>query len=121
MQIGLETDTDALDERIKLRTHQMIERGFVAEVEHLCHKYGRDLPLLNTLGYAEIKQYLAGEISLPEAIAETILHTRQFAKRQRTWFRKESKINWFDANSDRLLDETSQLIKDFLTANCELL
>ena len=114
LQLGLETDTDALDKRIELRTHKMIERGLVSEVEQLCRKYGRNLPLLNTLGYAEIKEYLAGDISLTEAIADTILHTRQFAKRQRTWFRKNTEINWFDANSDRLIDETWQLIKDFL-------
>jgi tRNA dimethylallyltransferase len=114
LQIGLDSATDAKEERIRVRTHQMIAQGFVAEVEQLCHKYGQDLPLLNTLGYAEIKQYLAGEISLEKAIAVIILHTRQFAKRQRTWFRKDADINWFDANSDSLVDDTWQLIQNFL-------
>ncbi len=65
----------------------MIADGLVAEVEYLCQKYGADLSLLNTLGYQEIKQYLAGDISLDEAKELIVLHTRQFAKRQRTWFR----------------------------------
>ncbi|VEP13510.1 tRNA dimethylallyltransferase [Hyella patelloides LEGE 07179] len=114
LQIGLDSETSALDYRIKIRTQQMIERGFVIEVEQLCQKYGTDLPLLNTLGYAEIKQYLAGDLNLQEAIFETILHTRQFAKRQRTWFRGDRHINWFNTNSDSLLDDIWQLLQDFL-------
>jgi tRNA dimethylallyltransferase len=117
LQIGLDCATAALEERIKTRTHQMIARGLVAEVEQLCHKYGRDLPLLNTLGYGEIKKYLAVEISLETAIAEIIVHTRQFAKRQRTWFRKDTDINWFDASSDSLVDDTWQLIQNFLATH----
>lgn len=114
LQIGLDCDVDALDRRIAIRTHQMIAAGFVAEVEKLSHKYQPDLPLLNTLGYSEIKQYLAGDVTLEQAIADTILHTRQFAKRQRTWFKKNTKINWFNANSETLIDDTWQLIEDFL-------
>jgi tRNA dimethylallyltransferase len=114
LQLGLDCEMDALDERISIRTQHTIERGFIAEVEHLCQKYGTDLPLLNTLGYAEIKQYLAGEIDLQQAIADTILHTRQFAKRQRTWFRGDDDIHWFNANSNTLVDDTWQLIQSFL-------
>lgn len=114
LQLGLDCETNALDRRISIRTQQMIERGFITEVEHLCQKYGTDLPLLNTLGYAEIKQYLAGEIDLQQAIADTILHTRQFAKRQRTWFRGDDDIHWFNANSNTLVDDTWQLIQSFL-------
>jgi tRNA dimethylallyltransferase len=104
VQIGLECDPQRLDDRIRQRTHQMIEAGLVAEVETLCQKYGMDLPLLATLGYGEIKQYLAGEISLPEATELTVLHTRQFAKRQRTWFRQHPEIQWFDADRSDLVD-----------------
>ena len=75
---------DALTDRIRQRTVQMVDHGFVEEVAALCATYGADLPLLNTLGYQEMKRYLAGDDSLEEAIAQTILHTRQFAKRQRT-------------------------------------
>ena len=114
LQLGLDCDPNALDERISIRTQQMLERGFITEVEHLCHKYGTDLPLLDTLGYAEIKQYLAGKIDLQQAIADTNLHTRQFAKRQRTWFRGDDDIHWFDANSNTLVDDTWQLIQSFL-------
>ncbi len=111
LQIGLTCEnTEAFDCRIKTRTQAMIDRGFVEEVEQLCQKYGCDLPLLETLGYQEIKQYLAGDISLDEAIQLTILHTRQFAKRQRTWFRAVPEIQWFDADNPNLLEQVLQTI-----------
>lgn len=105
LQIGLDCDLDLLELRIKKRTEIMLNQGLVKEVEYLINKYGEDLPLLNTLGYAEIKQYLLGEISLLETKDLIVLHTRQFAKRQRTWFKADSNIHWFDANSQNLLKE----------------
>jgi tRNA dimethylallyltransferase len=114
LQIGLDCEVDKLDQRIATRVQQMIEQGLVQEVDTLCQKYGTDLPLLNTLGYAEIKQYLAGKIDLSEAIALTITHTRQFAKRQRTWFRKNKQINWFDNTSPDLVEQVWQKIQEFV-------
>jgi tRNA dimethylallyltransferase len=105
LQIGLDcTDLDILTQRIQQRTHQMIELGWEAEVRYLGDKYGWDLPLLNTLGYGEMRQYIRGEISLDDATGLTILHTRQFAKRQRTWFRAIPEIEWFDSDDPILLD-----------------
>ena len=57
LQIGLDCNVSHLDNRIARRTESMVKDGFVEEVEYLGQKYGRDLPLLNTLGYQEIKQY----------------------------------------------------------------
>lgn len=114
LQIGLDcTDLDILTLRIKKRTHQMIELGWEAEVRYLGDKYGWDLPLLNTLGYAEMRQYILGEIRLEDAIDLTILHTRQFAKRQRTWFRGIPEIEWFDSNDPILLDRVWNRITSF--------
>ncbi len=115
LQIGLDCDVQRLDNRIHQRTEQMIADGLVAEVECLCQKYGADLPLLNTLGYQEIKQYLAGEISLDTAKELIILHTRQFAKRQRTWFRAYPKIEWFDADAPHLLDHVWRRVQEFIS------
>jgi tRNA dimethylallyltransferase len=105
LQIGLDCEPDALARRIEQRTAQMMADGFVEEVEQLCQKYGTDLPLLNTLGYQEIKQYLAGQVSLAEAEAAIVLHTRQFAKQQRTWFRADPTIEWFDADAPDLVTQ----------------
>jgi tRNA dimethylallyltransferase len=91
----------------------MLAAGWEAEVKALCEKYGSDLPLLNTLGYQEMKQYLAGDICLSEAKDLTVLHTRQFAKRQRTWFRMYPEIEWFDADNPDLLELVWQRIQQF--------
>jgi tRNA dimethylallyltransferase len=114
LQIGLDCDSHDLTNRIAQRTQKMITDGLVAEVESLCQKYGSDLPLLNTLGYQEIKQYLAGNISLDEARELTVLHTRQFAKRQRTWFRAYPQIEWFDVQHPDLLEKAWQRVQEFL-------
>lgn len=116
LQIGLDCEPAHLTNRIARRTEKMIADGLVAEVESLCQKYGTDLALLNTLGYQEIKQYLTGEISLEKAKELTVLHTRQFAKRQRTWFRAYPEIEWFDAESPNLLESVWQRLQAFMTA-----
>ncbi|MBW4418193.1 MAG: tRNA (adenosine(37)-N6)-dimethylallyltransferase MiaA [Myxacorys californica WJT36-NPBG1] len=115
LQIGLESSI--LDQRIEKRTAQMIEMGFETEVRMLCEKYGEDLPLLNTLGYSEMKQYLRGDVSLAEAARLIVLHTRQFAKRQRTWFRSDQTIEWFDSDSPDVLEQVWQRFTQFLQAH----
>ncbi|NET52842.1 MAG: tRNA (adenosine(37)-N6)-dimethylallyltransferase MiaA, partial [Merismopedia sp. SIO2A8] len=68
LQIGLDCgNPEQLQHRIAHRTQQMIQDGLVSEVETLCHRYGLDLPLLKTLGYREIAQFLVGDLSLLEA------------------------------------------------------
>ncbi|MFN6561491.1 MAG: tRNA (adenosine(37)-N6)-dimethylallyltransferase MiaA [Nostoc sp. ChiSLP01] len=116
LQIGLDCNVEKLGSRIQQRTEQMIANGLAGEVKYLCQKYGADLPLLNTLGYQEIKQYLASDISLHEAKELTVLHTRQFAKRQRTWFRAYPQIEWFNADDFDLLEKVWQRINKFI--NC---
>src|SRR4028119_798888 len=114
LQIGLDCDPSDLTRRIEQRTEQMLAAGWEAEVKSLCQKYGSDLPLLDTLGYREMKQYLAGDISLSEAKDLTVLHTRQFAKRQRTWFRAYPEIEWFDADRPDLLEAVWQRVQEFI-------
>ncbi|MEB3337613.1 MAG: tRNA (adenosine(37)-N6)-dimethylallyltransferase MiaA [Leptolyngbyaceae bacterium] len=112
LQIGLDCpDAQALTQRIAHRTEQMLALGLVDEVKALIAQYGADLPLLETLGYREIKQYLAEEVSLAAAQELIVVHTRQFAKRQRTWFRADPEIEWFDADQPDLLDQVWQRIQ----------
>jgi tRNA dimethylallyltransferase len=115
LHIGLDCpDTGKLRQRIARRAQQMVADGFVDEVESLCQKYGAELPLLNTLGYAELKQYVAGKTSLDIALEQTIVHTRQFAKRQRTWFRAVPEIEWFDADEPDLVDQVGRRVDQFI-------
>ena len=114
LQICLDSDAEHLDVRIRNRTEQMIADGLVREVEYLCQKYGTDLSLLNTLGYQEIKQYLTGEISLDEAKELIVLHTRQFAKRQRTWFRQSPNLEYVNMDNPDLLETVWRRINEFV-------
>ncbi|NES82561.1 MAG: tRNA (adenosine(37)-N6)-dimethylallyltransferase MiaA [Moorea sp. SIO2B7] len=115
LQIGLECqDSETITQRIAQRTDQMLAAGFVAEVETIVQKYGWNLPLLDTLGYREFKDYLAGNLSLEQARDLTVVHTRQFAKRQRTWFKAYPEIEWFDADCPDLLEKVWQRIEGFL-------
>ena len=88
-----------LKARIASRTRGLFAAGLVAETEALIGRYGAELPLLNTIGYAEAKQQLAGELSETEAIALCEQRTRQFAKRQRTWFRRRHAPIWLEERS----------------------
>jgi len=114
LQICLDSNAAHLDVRIRKRTEQMIADGLVGEVEYLCQKHGTNLSLLNTLGYQEIKQYLTGEINLEEAIDLIALHTRQFAKRQRTWFRQSPNIEYIDMDNPDLLESIWRRINEFI-------
>jgi len=115
LHIGLDyADSATLARRIEQRTEQMLATGWASEVEALCQKYGFDLPLLDTLGYREIKQYLAGELSLSQTKDLIVLHTRQFAKRQRTWFRGYPEIEWFNAEQPDLLEQVWQRVQEFI-------
>jgi tRNA dimethylallyltransferase len=112
--IGLNTDRTKLYDRINDRVDQMILAGLVEEVTNL--KEFKDLNALKTVGYSEIFNYLEGNILLPEAIEKIKQNTRNFAKRQLTWFRKYPKIEWFEPSDlknitktiDRLFDEPYQ-------------
>ena len=115
IQIGLDCSSEELKKRIVQRTKKMIDMGLIEEVEKIVNKYGWDLPLLKTLGYAEIVDYLQGKLSLAEAEQEIISHTRQFAKRQRTWFRAYPEIEWFDTTSSNLVEKVLAKLEYILT------
>ena len=114
LYIGLSCEPDLLRSRITTRVHQMIEAGLIEEVEGIIEQYGLDLPLLKTLGYAEVQQYLGQEIALEEAIALTVQRTCQFAKRQRTWFRKEPQIEWFEVGDLNLEEKVLERVDTFI-------
>jgi tRNA dimethylallyltransferase len=117
LQIGLEvSDLDRQTMLIQRRTETMIEQGWVEEVKQIIQCYGPDLPLLKTLGYAELSHYLREDWGLEAAIAAIVLHTRQFAKRQRTWFRADQSIHWFDALDEHLDGKVGDCVESFLSA-----
>jgi len=92
--IGLTAEREVIYDRINRRVDIMMEQGLLQEVQALVAR--KDLNALNTVGYKEIFQYLEGKYSLEEAVAEIKKNSRRFAKRQLTWFRKNTDIQWFD-------------------------
>ena len=97
VKIGLELSKEELHRNIHTRVDKMIEAGLVEEVKKLSPY--KNLNALQTVGYAEIFDYLDGKISIELATELIKNHTRQYAKRQITWFKKDKDINWTDAKS----------------------
>jgi len=93
IKIGLELDRDELYQRIDARMDAMIERGLVEEAKYFFSK--RALHALQTVGYREIFDYLEGKYSKEEAIRLLKRNSRRYAKRQLTWFKRDSEIHWF--------------------------
>jgi len=100
---GLMMNRDKLYERINNRVDSMIETGLLEEAQTLLPF--RNLNALNTVGYKEIFEYFDGKISLEKAIEDIKTHTRRYAKRQFTWFKKDKNINWIDIdNNENFID-----------------
>lgn len=98
--IGLQVTPDLLAQRIDRRVDDMLSKGLVYEVETLLEKgFRKGLTAPQAIGYKEIVAYLDGETTLDEAVAKIKTATRRYAKRQRTWYRKDSRINWIPADS----------------------
>lgn len=106
VQIGLAVDRDLLKQRLAHRVHRMVEAGLIEEVRRLDAaglRRGRTAP--RALGYAQFLRVIDGESDIPGAAEETIVATRQFARRQLTWFRADPRIHWLDWEHPRLLEE----------------
>lgn len=94
IKIGLTADRKILYNRINLRVDLMLEQGLLDEVKELLPY--KNLNALQTVGYRELFSYFEGNNSLDSAIEEIKKNTRRFAKRQGTWFRKDTEIQWFN-------------------------
>lgn len=94
IKIGLNINRVELYARINSRVDEMVKTGLVDEVKNLLPY--RKLNALNTVGYSEVFDALDGKIPLEQAIENIKQNTRRFAKRQLTWFRKDTGITWFE-------------------------
>ncbi len=100
--IFINRERNELYQRIDQRVDAMVREGFQQEVESLLARgYSPGLKSMNSLGYRQFIQYLAGKTSLETAISLMKQETRNYAKRQLTWFRKEPVALWVDASGDR--------------------
>lgn len=93
IKIGLELPKEELHQRIHTRIDQMMQAGQLEEVKGLVPY--KHLNALQTVGYKELFEYLEGTISLEKAVDQIKTNTRQYAKRQMTWFKKDEEMKWF--------------------------
>jgi tRNA dimethylallyltransferase len=111
--VGLFVERADLGPRIERRVRQMMDDGFLDEVRALRSRpAGWSRTAAQALGYRELASHLDGESTLEEAVAETVVRTRQFAVRQDRWFRRDPRIEWLPA--PRTPSETRSLADTIL-------
>ncbi|MEN7546741.1 tRNA (adenosine(37)-N6)-dimethylallyltransferase MiaA [Rapidithrix thailandica] len=111
IKIGLTRDREELYERINLRMDKMLEEGLLEEVKSL-ENY-KQLNALQTVGYQEVFDYLDGKYDWEEMVRLLKRNSRRYAKRQLTWFRKDTETTWFDAGDLKpILDHIQKRMAD---------
>ena len=110
IKLAILWDRDKLIERINKRVDMMMEQGLLDEVKSVYPK--RHLNSLNTVGYKELFDYLDGKCTLEQAVEQIKINTRQYAKRQMTWLRKNGDYKWFT------VDETDEIIESCRDKAC---
>ena len=119
--VGVSRPREGLYRRIDERAEWLFANGLLEEVRGLLDAgYGPDLRPMSGHGYREAAAHLAGESSLEQAIALTARRTRQYAKRQLTWFRRDARIMWLSGGADSaagpaLVDEADRLIRSAIS------
>lgn len=108
IRIGIEAPRETIYERINLRVDKMLEQGLAEEVKSLLPY--RNLISLRTVGYTELFRYFDGEWTLDFAVEEIKKNSRRFAKRQLTWYRKETDIHW--VNFENSVQESLSLLSN---------
>ncbi|MEA4913271.1 MAG: tRNA (adenosine(37)-N6)-dimethylallyltransferase MiaA [Christensenella sp.] len=100
LMIGLTMDRELLYQRINLRVDRMIEQGLIEEARTIYESnYDRNLPAMRSIGYQQLFSYFEGVYTLEEAVDKIRQDTRRFAKRQLTWFRRDTRIQWYDVTN----------------------
>jgi tRNA dimethylallyltransferase len=110
VQIGLAVDREELRDRLAQRVHRMVDSGLLAEVQRLdAQGLRQGKTASRALGYSQFLRVIDGEWSVPEAVEDTTVATRQFARRQLTWFRGDPRIHWLDWQDPELVAKAAGL------------
>ena len=107
IKVGLELPRAVLYDRINRRVDEMMEAGLLEEVNGLYSL--RELKNLQTVGYSELFEHLEGKCSLEHAVSKIKQHTRNYAKRQMTWFKKDKEMTWLAADEEAVVDQIISL------------
>ncbi|MGZ8179867.1 tRNA (adenosine(37)-N6)-dimethylallyltransferase MiaA [Williamsia sp. SKLECPSW1] len=109
--VALDRDTAELDDRLRTRTETMFADGLLAEVTGLVeHGLRTGRTASRAIGYAQALAVLDGTTDLPAAIESTFVGTRRYVRRQRSWFRRDPRLHWFDAGRPDLLEAVAALL-----------
>jgi tRNA dimethylallyltransferase len=103
-QIGIKWEREALARRIAQRVERMMEAGLLEEVRALLAGPPLSQTAAKALGYAELIEHLRGRMTVTEAVAAIVTHTRQFAVRQERWFRRDPRIRWVHVEHDPIAE-----------------
>lgn len=114
-------DREILQQRLTSRLEQMFAEGLEDEVKRLSGTFGWDCPALQTIGYQEFRLYFSGQQSLADAKAAIVQHSLQYAKRQKTWFKRNPHIHWICKKEDAVDLITSLLNKNYIGEHPSLL
>ncbi|HSX43075.1 MAG TPA: tRNA (adenosine(37)-N6)-dimethylallyltransferase MiaA [Candidatus Saccharimonadales bacterium] len=107
--VGVQVTSEELRERVIARVQHMLEAGLEAEVRGLAERYGWDVEPMKGIGYAEWQAYIAGEQDLPQTAGRIVAGTMGLAKRQRTWFKRNSGIQWYSDRS-KIVDSVTTFL-----------
>lgn len=112
--ISLTMDREKLRSRIDQRIENMLKEGLIDEINYLFNKYPYDLHCFQGIGYKEFIPYYKNNSTLQQCIEEVKTHTKQFAKRQYTWFRNQLPCQWYDIEDKDYPDNVYEDVKEFL-------
>jgi tRNA dimethylallyltransferase len=112
IQVGLRWPRPVLAERIEQRVAEMIRDGLLDEVQRVLEA-GMSRTARQALGYKELVDHLEGRVSLDEAVATTVVRTRQFAVRQERWFRRDPRVRWVDIADDPVAEALPVVVEAF--------
>jgi tRNA dimethylallyltransferase len=116
LKLGIQLPREDLYARINRRVEEMFRGGLLEEVRWLLATYPRTCQAFKAIGYRQAAGYIEGRLSLEEAIEETKMESRRYAKRQRTWFRSDPSVVWLDGRLEfhELMEKASSLIAEFV-------
>ncbi|MBI3039686.1 tRNA (adenosine(37)-N6)-dimethylallyltransferase MiaA, partial [bacterium] len=103
-----------LDDRIESRIGEMMKNGLREEVQGVFSRYGQGAPAFKSIGYSEWKNFFKGAQTLDETVRSIVVHTRQYAKRQMTWFRKRPGGDFLDLSRPGTTGDVFKKVEEFL-------